>query len=170
MFGPYDDPQGSSALERLRAFLAGVPENAVKDLRGERRQVQIAAKSGLTQGQLSELETGRRRLTADLARRLAPALGTTPQELEAKQALAELRGTLKQTPVDLEEFARKFVFINERLPDTAEANEVRRVMVEAFQEEVARFNEAPVAMKGKRRESTRDAMGRRKDKPYKPKY
>lgn len=65
-------PEVSAAVHR--------GDNLVKAIRKWRGlgQVELAAAAGIAQGHLSDIENGRRNLTADLATRLAEKLGVPP--------------------------------------------------------------------------------------------
>jgi transcriptional regulator with XRE-family HTH domain len=69
-----------------------IPASALKERRGKRSQVEIAQAAGISQGFLSELESGRKRLTRSTAQKLAAALETTPDHL----MLAERHATLNR--------------------------------------------------------------------------
>jgi transcriptional regulator with XRE-family HTH domain len=58
-----------------------VPTSAIRERRGQCSQTEIAQAAGISQGFLSELESGRKRLTPATAQQLAPVLGTMPDQL-----------------------------------------------------------------------------------------
>jgi transcriptional regulator with XRE-family HTH domain len=78
-------------------FVASSP---VKDRRGTLSQVQLAQAAGISQAFLSELETGRKRLTPATAEKLAPPLGTTPAQLLLDEQLATLNRVAQQGNID----------------------------------------------------------------------
>src|SRR5215210_7894829 len=58
-----------------------MPSSLLKEKRGDRSQLEISQAAEISQGFLSELENGQKRLTPDVAQRLARALGATADEL-----------------------------------------------------------------------------------------
>ena len=66
-----------------------IPTSPIRARRGRRSQVEIAQMAGISQGFVSDLESGKKRLTPEVARRLAPALGTTADQLVVAEHLAK---------------------------------------------------------------------------------
>jgi transcriptional regulator with XRE-family HTH domain len=79
-------------LEESVRRTESVPASALKELRGNRSQIEIARAAGISQPFLSELERGRKGLTRSTAQKLAAALETTPDHL----MLAERHATLNR--------------------------------------------------------------------------
>lgn len=74
-----------------------VPVSAVKTLReGQgRHQMDVARISGVSQGYISEVESGKKSLSPEMAAKLGPALGVTADQLQ----VAEQVGTLQRLAV-----------------------------------------------------------------------
>jgi transcriptional regulator with XRE-family HTH domain len=64
--------------------------------------VEISGKARITQGFLSELESGRKRLTYRVAQKLAPTLGTTADRLVLGEQLATLNRAARKGDVDFQ--------------------------------------------------------------------
>lgn len=69
-------------LDFARRLVDGAhPVRALRRLRGV-TSTGLAVSAGITQGYLSQIETGKRTPTADVRRRLADALGVDPADLD----------------------------------------------------------------------------------------
>ncbi len=131
--------------------------------------MRIAAKAKLSQAHISDLELGRRELTPAAAEKLGPALGVDPDRLMAADVLAGLKAMTVESPDDLD--ARLLVEIVEYLDGLLPANQfsdgLLETLLELASERIAAVREQRVSTKSRRgAESTRDAMGRRRKKPY----
>ena len=88
--------KGSGAMDRP------IATSSIRAWRGNRSQVEIAGKARITQGFLSELESGHKRLTSGVAQKLAPALGTTANQLLLGEQLAKLTRASQKARIDLQ--------------------------------------------------------------------
>jgi transcriptional regulator with XRE-family HTH domain len=70
--------------------MAPIAASALRERRGDRSQIEIARAAGISQGFLSELESGRKRLTPSVAQRLAPVFGMPANQLMFDEHLATL--------------------------------------------------------------------------------
>ena len=68
-----------------------IPSSVIRERRGHRSQTEIAKAAGISQGFLSELERGRKQLTLATAQKLAPVLGTMPDQLIVAEHWVELK-------------------------------------------------------------------------------
>ncbi len=94
-----------------------IPQSAIQALRRNRSQVKMAAKADLSQGYLSELESGRKRLTPDVAARLGPALGVTPEQLIVLEHLTKLNRMAERGELDPAPLLAKVERLAHILPD-----------------------------------------------------
>lgn len=93
-----------------------VPVGAIKEKRGDRSQIQIARAAGMSQGFLSELECGRKRLTLGTAQKLAPVLGTTPDQLMLAERWVKLHRAAQKGRVDYQVLLAEAKRLAEMLP------------------------------------------------------
>ncbi len=105
-----------------------IANSAIRAWRGNQSQVEIAGKARITQGFLSELESGQKRLTPSVARKLAPALGTTANELLLYENLAKLNRAAQQGRIDLQELLVEAERLSQLLP----SGEVGDTIVDAL--------------------------------------
>lgn len=105
-----------------------VSVSAIRERRGDRSQIQIARAAGISQGFLSELEGGQKRLTLRMAQRLAPVLGTTAHELLLAEHLAKLSRAAQKGQVDLPPLLNEA----ERLAKILPGGEVGDAIVDAL--------------------------------------
>lgn len=96
-----------------------IPTSAIRAWRGNRSQLEIAQVAGISQGYLSELETGSKRLTPGAAQRLAPALGTTAEDLLLSEHLAKLNRAAQKGRIDLQPLMAEAERLAEILPGGA---------------------------------------------------
>jgi len=68
-----------------------VPTSVIRERRGHRSQTEIAQAAGISQAFLSDLERGRKRLTPATAQKLAPVLGTMPDQLIVAEHWVKLK-------------------------------------------------------------------------------
>jgi transcriptional regulator with XRE-family HTH domain len=94
-----------------------IPASALKELRQNRTQIEIARAAGISQGFLSELESGQKRLTPGVAQRLAPVLGTTAPQLVLGEHLARLDRAAQKGHIDLQTLLAEAERLTEILPD-----------------------------------------------------
>jgi transcriptional regulator with XRE-family HTH domain len=105
-----------------------VPTSPIKEQRGSRSQIEIAQAAGISQGFLSMLESGQKRLTPGVARRLAPALGTTTDQLLLGEHLAKLSRAATKCKIDPQRLLSEAEKLAEILPN----GEVGDAIVEAL--------------------------------------
>jgi transcriptional regulator with XRE-family HTH domain len=161
---------------KLRGLLAGYADNPARFLRGDRPQMQVAYKSGMTQAHLSEVENRKREITVDVAQRLGPVLGLKPEELLAADVLAGLKSMANERPGELDAHLlmelidyldRVMVgadeFRDELLTTLIELAEAR---IEAYREQ--RKQGGSASLKARAIDNTRDPFGRRRRKPWGP--
>jgi transcriptional regulator with XRE-family HTH domain len=74
--------------------------SAIEERRGNQSQREIARDAGISQSFLSELESGRKRLTPRTARKLAPVLGTTPDGLMLAEHWTKLKRVARKGGAD----------------------------------------------------------------------
>ena len=107
-----------------------IPTSAIRARRGNRSQSEIAQGAGISQGYLSELETGSKRLTLSVARKLAPALGTTVGHLVLGDHLAKLNRAAAKGKID----PQRLLDEAERLAEILPGGEVGDTIAEALAE------------------------------------
>ncbi len=105
-----------------------VPTSLLKEQRGNRSQMEIAEAAGISQGFLSELESGQKRLTPGVARRLAPVLGTTADQLLLSEHLAKLNRAATKCKID----PQRLLSEAERLAEILPSGEVGDAIVDAL--------------------------------------
>lgn len=169
MFGQFGDKQGGEALARLNALLASVPDRGLKNLRGGLRQADVAARAGVTQQQLSEVETGRRRITPALAERLGEALETDPGHLLAADALVRLKAATKSAEPDPDAMLQAMLEVDELIEeDSAFLQNLRQQVVEVVEGYVRAVQRGGAEMATKQQRRERDSRGVVRDKPFAP--
>jgi len=102
--------QGSGARDRP------IAPSVIRAWRGNRSQVEIAGKAKISQGFLSELESGQKRLTSGVAQKLAPALGTTADQLVLGEQLAKLNRAAQNGRIELQPLLAEAERLTEMLP------------------------------------------------------
>ena len=102
--------KGSGAMDRP------ISSSTIKAWRGNRSQVEIAGKAKIAQGFLSELESGQKRLTSGVVQKLAPALGTTAEQLMLGEQLAKLNRAAQKGRMDLQPLLTEAERLTEMLP------------------------------------------------------
>jgi transcriptional regulator with XRE-family HTH domain len=79
-------------------------------------QREIARAAGISQGFLSELECGQKRLTPGVAQRLAPVLGTTASQLVLGEHLERLNRAAQKGYIDRQTLLAEAERLTEILP------------------------------------------------------
>jgi transcriptional regulator with XRE-family HTH domain len=105
-----------------------IAASAIRAWRADRAQVEIAQEAGVSQGYLSELESGLKPLTPGVARRLAPALGIMAGELLLAENLAKLQRAAQKGRIDLQPLLAEA----ERLVEIIPRGEVGDAIVDAL--------------------------------------
>jgi transcriptional regulator with XRE-family HTH domain len=90
--------------------------------------VEIAQEVGVSQGYLSELESGLKPLTPGVARRLAPALGIMAGDLLLAEYLAKLQRAAQKGRIDLQPLLAEA----ERLTEVLPGGEIGEAIIDAF--------------------------------------
>ncbi len=116
------------ALDASRSRDRPVPASSIKEQRGGRSQTEIAQFAGISQGFLSELESGQKRLTPGVARRLAPALGTTADQLLLNEHLVKLNRAATSCKLDPQWLLSEA----ERLAEILPSGEIGDAIVDAL--------------------------------------
>lgn len=170
------------ALEDLWAFLhlQGPGESALKELRGQMTQQELAAEAGVSQALVSDIEGGRKALTRPVAEEIAGVLGVPPGALEVAVRLGRLKQLLEAEPGEAGpltmQVTETLALVQEYLPDGELKLEMREVLTKALVEAASRdrermkelqakeSGEKKMATKSKGRKKrpgkTRDAFGR----------
>lgn len=160
--------------ERLAELLEGVPElpegsdqvSAIKRLRGERLQAEVALKAGVTQAALSRLENGERSLSPEMARKIAPALDVEATELLAAEWVMRLHGAAVKGQLDPRRLLTAVEDLAWTLPEGEEvSDDIVEQLLGVLKKAVKTYdaNVAAVTTKSKgTKDSTRDGVGRRK--------
>ena len=105
-----------------------IATSAIRARRGERSQVEIAQEAGVSQGYLSELESGLKPLTPGVARRLAPALGSTADEILLSAHLAKLHQAAQKGRIDIQPLLAEA----ERLTKVLPSGEIGDAVIDAL--------------------------------------
>lgn len=184
---------GDGRKEKLLADLLegvgdadAVPVSALKDLRGGISQRQLALKSGLTQGYLSEVEAGKRRLTLKSAEAIAPVLGIKADQLMWADAVGGMQAEAVEGELDPRAVLDMVLELSARSGNDEVADEVLdsllvvlKKALSTYRSELAERKAArdageteqeqqQVSTKSHKREPTRDGNGIRREKPYDP--
>jgi transcriptional regulator with XRE-family HTH domain len=96
--------------------LGALPTCTLNVMRGNRSQVAIARAAGISQGFLSELESGRKRLTPSVARRLEPVLGMPANQLLLAELFTSLNRAAQKGRIDLQPLLAEAERLAEILP------------------------------------------------------
>ncbi len=154
-------------LKRLRALLEECPDSAVKSFRAGQPQVEVAAKSGISQAMLSSIETGARQLSPEIARSLAPVLGAEPSQLLAAEGISRLKRMALKSQLDPHVLLEMVLYLDEQLPESQFVDDLLAAMLEALEGALAahsqQHDEKPSA--ALKSQSGRDIYGRRTEKP-----
>jgi transcriptional regulator with XRE-family HTH domain len=105
-----------------------IATSAIRARRGDRSQVEIAQEAGISQGYLSELESGLKPLTPGVAQRLAPALGITADELLLSAHLAKLHQSAQKGRIDIQPLLAEA----ERLTKVLPSGEIGDAVIDAL--------------------------------------
>ena len=169
---------------RQRAQVGPAPESTLRDLRGNMPLRQLALKSGIPHPVLSRYESGERPLTREAARKLAPVLGVTAEELWQAENVSGLRRLALKGELDpqvLLDALREVAFaipdeqiserlVSEMLAILGEALESYAEMQKVRQEAADAEGQlkAQAALKSSSGRIARDNLGRVKNKPHDP--
>ena len=93
-----------------------IPASAIRERRGDRSQNEIARAAGISQGFLSELESGQKHLTPGVAQKLAPRLGMSANQLVLAEYLANLNQVAQKGNTDLQPLLAEAERLTEMLP------------------------------------------------------
>ncbi len=115
-------------LEESMRWTKPVPVSAIKESRGDRSQREIARAAGLSQAFVSELESGRKRLTPGTAQKLAPVLGTTPDQLMRAECEVNLERVARMVRVD----PQLLLAEAERLAEIVPGREIGDAIIDAL--------------------------------------
>ncbi|MBA2443510.1 MAG: helix-turn-helix transcriptional regulator [Rubrobacter sp.] len=143
------------------------------DLRGSRSQHQVALKSGVPQGHISNIEAGVRPLSREVALKLAPALGTTADKLETAETLARLYREAAAGRLDPMRVLGVILDLDETMENSDAADAATDALVEVLRESLSSYQQerekpAGGSTKSAKKQSTRDGNGLRRNKPYAP--
>jgi transcriptional regulator with XRE-family HTH domain len=105
-----------------------IAASALKVRRGNRSQIEVARAAGISQGFLSELESGRKRLTPGVAQKLAPALGMSANQLVLAEHLANLNRVAQKGNIDLQPLLAEA----ERLIEILPSGEIGDAIIDAI--------------------------------------
>jgi transcriptional regulator with XRE-family HTH domain len=148
------------------------PDSAVRDLREGRRmtQTQVAAKSGVPQAYIAQIESGARRLTEEQAARLAPVLGVGTDELLLADEVSTLQRAATKGELDPELMSDAIMKFAKAAPDTEMADDLVGMMIEILRKATRTYEGGSAAAAKSKdirpRPETRDVHGRRVDMPY----
>ncbi len=111
-----------SALERSLRFAPGNgsesdPGARLRRSRGSRGQAEVARQARISQGHLSDLERGKKKLTMGIARRLAASLGVSTWDLVGPEYLVRLREVAREGHVDAHLLLEEAERLARLLPD-----------------------------------------------------
>lgn len=159
--------------QRLAEILEATPElevpvSAIRHMRGDRPQTQISTKTGLSQGYISDLESGKKALTPETAARLAPTLGVTPGELEFAEQVSTLQRLAVKGRLDPTRLLDAIQELAVSLPDGEVSDDLVDALLTVLKKALTTYEKNGVATKSARREGTRDSLGRRRNKPNQP--
>ncbi len=168
-------------LENALSAAGKVPESSIKSLRGGRPQAEIAAKSGVGQAYLSQLEAGKRDLTPEMAMRLAPSLGVSGTELWTSEQISMLRRASLKGEISPHMLLEAILELAKSTPDSELGDSLMEALMAVLREALEKVDvedvtargseesedeELPISMKASRRVPTRDSLGRRINKPH----
>ncbi len=151
--------------------MGGVPTSAIKSLRGNRSQYEVALKAGITQAQLSRLEHGLRSLSPEIARGLGPALGVTGEQLLVSEDISKAQRLALKGRLDPRRLLDAVMEVAVGMPDSQVADDLVDAMLSVLKQALETYNvdagkaPAAVATKADRARPDRDGFGRRVHKP-----
>jgi len=160
---------------------ARMPESALRDLRGSTPASHVALKAGITPAELSRFESGDRPLTPAAARKLAPVLGVSEEELWTAEHVSSLRRAALKGTLDPTTLLNKIMELAYALPDSKQAERLAEMLLSVLGEALEKDDAEAQGRKGastatgvptaalksdEARRPDRDAMGRRRSKPY----
>jgi transcriptional regulator with XRE-family HTH domain len=116
-----------------------IATSAIRAWRGNRSQVEIAGKAKIAQGFLSELECGRKQLTYGVAHKLAPALGTTADQLVHGERLARLNRAAHKGRIDLQPLLTEAERLVEILPGGEVGDAIGDALIGVVRDSPKRF-------------------------------
>lgn len=148
------------------------PRRALKERRAPLTQRGLSVASGVAQGHISDLEAGRARLTSDVAKRLAPALKSSPEELVYSAYLNELEVSALRGRVDPQNLLDQARRMAEDLPAGEVADSLIDALYEVIRVAVEHYDpleaEPSAALKSQQEPPRRDGRGVRLSKPNDP--
>lgn len=149
----------------------GAPESALKAIReaAGKHQLTLASETGVSQGFISELESGRKPLTSATAAKLARGLGVAPEELEAAEAIASLHRAALKSEVDPRQLLEATIDLSHSLPDDEVSDALIDALLSVLKLALEHYDEhgramATVATKSKATGRRRDGFGLRRRK------
>ncbi len=150
----------------------GAPESALKAIReaAGKHQLTLANETGVSQGFISELESGRKPLTSATAAKLAPGLGVAPEELEAAETITSLHRAALKSEVDPRQLLEATIDLSYSLPDNRVSDALIDALLSVLKHALETFEEergvAGVSTKSRDDRPRRDRQGRRPGKPH----
>jgi transcriptional regulator with XRE-family HTH domain len=166
--------QSSRARELLEIFGAigtgeAPPESALKDWRVGREMTQgeLASRSGVPQATISQVETGSRQMTPEMAEKVAPVLGIDADTLLLAEEVSTLSRAAIKGALDPEQLARGIQAFASSTDDSQMSYDLIRMMVGTLRRAVETWEGPAVAAKSIQPE-TRNVHGQRIDKPHAP--
>ena len=150
--------------------MGGVPTSAIKSLRGNRSQYEVALKAGITQAQLSRLEHGLRSLSPEIARGLGPALGVTGEQLLVSEDISKAQRLAIKGQLDPRRLLDAVMEVAVGMPDSKVADDLIDAMLSVLKQALETYDgagkpPAAVATKTNGKRPDRDGFGRRRNKP-----
>jgi plasmid maintenance system antidote protein VapI len=135
MMTPVDSAEAlAMPPEESAARTEHVPTSVIRERRGQCSQTEIAQAAGISQGFLSELESGRKRLTPATAQKLAPVLGTMPDQLIAAEHWVDLKRAAWKGGIDPQSMLAVAKTLAEMLPGGRVGNDLVDALVEIVRE------------------------------------
>lgn len=156
------------------------PTSAIRDLRGSKRQEELATEAGISQAHLSDLETGRRELTRDVALKLAMPLGVKASDLELAETLATMQRAALKGEMNPERLLDAILKMADAMPDSNARDEVVDMLVEVLKKSLETYqqartegSDATLSLKSRQdaepgNRPVRDGTGRNLNKAYDP--
>jgi transcriptional regulator with XRE-family HTH domain len=160
----------SAAMRKLRVLLEGAPTSALKARRAElgKSQSEVAREAEMSQTFYSDIENGRRDLTARTAARLEATLKMDASELETRHAMGGVKGLVEEEPEELTaaRLTKLIEWLDGRLPDNPASGDLVDALLELLAERVKAYRaQRQVATKSAAGRPDRDGFGRRRTKP-----
>ncbi len=151
----------------------GTPESALKTMREQtgKHQLRLANEAGVSQGYLSEVESGKKPLTPAVAEKVAPVLGVTAAELEAAEQMSLLHRMALKGAVDPQRLLDAVTDLSSSLPDGEVSDALVDALLGVLKMALSTYDQhsaavAKVSTKSRAPGRTRDGLGRRVGKPY----